>query len=183
VPEVSSESRRYIPIGFLPPTVVGSNKLQMIVGGTIYHFGVLTSAMHMAWVRTVCGRLKSDISYAPNVYNTFPWPEPDAKQRAAIEKAAQAVLDARAPRLAAGACLADLYDPLTMPAELLRTHQHLDHAVDKAYRAAAFLTERERVEFLFARYEQLSAPLAPAAKIQKRPRRARGSSMTSSSHE
>ena len=101
------------------------------------------------------------------VYNTYPWPEPDAKQRAAIENAAQAVLDARAPRLKAGASLADLYDPLTMPAELLKAHQHLDHAVDKAYRSAAFLTERERVEFLFARYEKLAAPLAPVAKPKR----------------
>jgi len=125
----------------------------------------------MAWTRITSGRLKSDIRYSVKItYNTFPWPEPDTKQRAAIEKAAQAVLDARAPRLSAGASLADLYDPVTMPAELLKAHQHLDHAVDKAYRSAAFLTERERVEFLFARYEKLVAPLAPAAKKTRKPR-------------
>jgi hypothetical protein len=148
--------------------VVGSNKLQIIVGGTVYHFGVLISAMHMAWVRTVCGRLESRLSYAPNIYNTFPWPDPTPAQRTAIETAAQAVLAARAPRLAAGASLADLYDPLAMPAELLKAHQALDRAVDKSYRPAVFTSDRERVEFLFARYEQLTAPLAPAPKAPRK---------------
>jgi hypothetical protein len=101
VPEVSSESRRFIPISFLSPSIIASNKLQIIVGGTLYHFGILTSTMHMAWMRTVAGRLKSDYSYAPSVYNTFPWPAPSDSQRAAIEQAAQAVLDARAQFLPA----------------------------------------------------------------------------------
>ncbi len=172
VPEVSSENRRYIPIGFLQPSIIGSNKLQMIVGGTVYHFGVLSSVIHMAWVRVVAGRLESRLSYSPNVYNTFPWPEPDAKQRTAIETAAQAVLAARTPHLARGASFADLYDPLAMPAELLKAHQNLDRAVDKAYRPAVFTSDRERVEFLFALYEKLSAPLAPAAAKPKRTKKA-----------
>jgi hypothetical protein len=144
--------------------VICSNTVQFVPHATPFHFGVLTSAMHMAWVGQVCGRLKSDFRYSNTlVYNNYPWPEPDAKQRAAIEAAAQAVLDARAPHLARGASLADLYDPLAMPAELLKAHQTLDRAVDKSYRPAVFTSERERVEFLFARYEKLTAPLAPAA--------------------
>lgn len=170
IPKTSSERRFYIPIAFLEPNVIANADLFTCDGAADYHFGVLTSAMHMAWMRTVAGRLKSDFRYSAGlVYNNFPWPELDAKLRAGIDSAAQAVLDARAPRLAAGASLADLYDPLAMPAELLKAHQALDYAVDKAYRPAAFTSDRERVEFLFARYEQLSAPLAPAAK----PRRAR----------
>jgi hypothetical protein len=157
-------------MGFLDPEVIANADLFTNDGASIYDFGVLTSAMHMAWMRTVAGRLKSDYRYSAGlVYNTFPWPSPDAKQQAMIEKAAQAVLDARAPRLAAGASLADLYDPLTMPGELLKAHQVLDHAVDKAYRAAVFLTERERVEYLFQRYEALVVPLAPAGKAPQRP--------------
>lgn len=170
IPKTSSERRDYVPIGFLDSNVIASADLFTCDGASVYEFGVITSAMHMAWMRTVAGRLKSDYRYSAGlVYNTFPWPEPDAKQRAAIEKAAQAVLDARAPRLAAGASLADLYDPLTMPAELLKAHQALDHAVDKAYRPAVFLTERERVEYLFQRYEALATPLTPAA-LKKRKR-------------
>ncbi|MEY4489826.1 MAG: hypothetical protein RIQ79_2334 [Verrucomicrobiota bacterium] len=170
IPEVSSERRKYVPIGFVSPSVVSANTNFIVPSSSSYLFGVLTSSMHMTWMRTVGGRLKSDYRYSASmVYNTFPWPEPDAKQRVAIEKAAQAVLDARAPSLDGGASLADLYDPLTMPANLLRAHQILDHAVDKAYRPAAFLTERERVEYLFQRYESLAAPLAPAAKTRRKP--------------
>ena len=133
--------------------------------------------MHMAWVRTVAGRLKSDFRYSAGlVFNTYPWPEPDAKQRATIEATAQAVLAARAPHLARGASLADLYDPLAMPAELLKAHQALDRAVDKSYRAAVFTSDRERVEFLFARYEKLTAPLALAA--APKPKRAKKISVT-----
>lgn len=169
VPEVSSENRRYIPMAFLPSEVICSNTLQFVPDATTYHFGVLTSMMHMAWMRQVAGRLKSDYRYSNTlVYNNYPWPEPDSKQRAAIEKAAQAVLDARAPRLDSGASLADLYDQLTMPADLLKAHQALDHAVDKAYRATSFTSERERVEYLFQRYESLADPLAPTAKPAKK---------------
>ncbi len=164
IPKVSSESRRYLPIGFMAPKDIASGSALVVSGATPFHFGVLSSAMHNAWMHTVAGRMKSDFQYSGNiVYNNYPWPEPTPAQRPAIEKAAQAVLAARAPRLAAGASLADLYDPLAMPAELLKAHQALDRAVDKSYRAAVFTSDRERVEFLFARYEQLTAPLAPAA--------------------
>jgi len=117
--------------------------------------------MHMAWVKTISGRLKSDYQYSGSmVYNTFPWPKkPTAKQRAAIEAAAQAVLDAREAHPTA--TLADLYDPLSMPADLLKAHARLDRAVDRAYRDKPFDTDRSRVEHLFALYEQLTAPLAP----------------------
>lgn len=168
IPSVSSERRHYVPMGFLDASVISNNLLLLVPDATLYHFGILTSDMHMAWTKTVCGRLKSDYRYSNKlVYNNYPWPEPDAKQRTAIETAAQAVLDARAPRLAAGASLADLYDPLAMPAELLKAHRALDHAVDRAYRPAPFINDRERVEYLFARYEQLVAPLAPAAKPKR----------------
>ncbi len=169
IPKVSSENRTYLPIGFMSPKDIASGSALIVPGATPYHFGVLSSAMHNAWMRTVAGRMKSDFQYSGNiVYNNYPWPDPTYDQRAAVEKSAQAVLDARAPRLAAGASLADLYDPLAMPAELFKAHQTLDRAVDKAYRPATFTNDRERVEFLFARYEQLTAPLAPAAKKSKR---------------
>jgi len=174
VPEVSSENRRFIPIAFLDATTVASNKIQMIVGGTMYHFGVLTSTMHMAWMRAVGGRLKSDYSYSPAVYNNFPWPESlDDKARAAIETAAQAVLDARAQH--PDATLAVLYDPLTMPPALVKAHATLDKAVDAAYLAAEktagrkpprLATDAERVAFLFERYQALTS-LLPAPKAKK----------------
>jgi hypothetical protein len=170
VPEVSSERRRFIPIGFLPATVVGSNKLQMIVGGTIFHFGVLSSTMHMAWVRVVAGRLESRYSYAPSVYNNYPWPQnPTDKQKSAVEAKAQAVLDARAAF--PGSSLADLYDPLTMPPKLAKAHAELDRAVDACYRDKPFHSDRERVEFLFELYEKLTAPLT--AGLDKKAKRKR----------
>jgi hypothetical protein len=169
VPEVSSENRHYVPIGYLPETVIASNKLQIIVGGTRWHFGVLTSEMHMAWVRAISGRLKSDISYSPSVYNNFPWPvDATASQKKKVEECGQAVLDARQPHLERGATLADLYDPLTMPGDLLDAHHALDRAVDKCYRAGKFGSERERVEFLFRLYETLTSPLAPVEAVKKR---------------
>ena len=169
IPEVSSENRRYIPIGFLGPDVLCSNKVRLMPEASPFHFGILSSRMHMAWVNVVTGRMKSDYQYSVKlVYNSYPWPEPDVKRRAAIEVAAQAVLDARAPRLAAGASLADLYDPLTMPAELLKAHQALDQVVDRAYRAKPFTVDRERVVFLFELYEKLVAPLAPAVKVGRK---------------
>lgn len=132
VPAVSSERRRYIPIGFVSKEVIASNLVQIIAGATLYHFGVLTSSVHMGWMRTVAGRLKSDYRYSKDiVYNNFPWPEPTERQRGAIEKAAQAVLDARA--LYPDSSLADLYDPRTMPSELLKAHQECDRAVAAAY--------------------------------------------------
>jgi hypothetical protein len=124
--------------------------------------------MHMAWVRQLCGRLKSDFRYSKDiVYNNYPWPAAVTdKQRAALEAAAQAVLDARAKYPTA--TLADLYDPLTMPTPLLKTHQQLDRAVDRCYRPDPFPSDRHRVEYLFALYEKLTAPLVAAAKPKRR---------------
>ena len=153
IPEVSSERRKYIPIGFLSEKIVASNKLQIIRDGSLYMFGVLSSVMHNAWMRSVGGRLKSDYSYSPSVYNNFPWPEPTATQRRQIENTAQAILDARANH--PEATLADLYDPLTMPQDLRQAHHANDQAVDKAYGKQTFTTEAERVGFLFQRYQML----------------------------
>lgn len=130
--KVSSERRKYLPFGFLTDDVVPGDKLFTIPDATIYMFGVLTSNVHMAWMRTVCGRMKSDYSYSTTiVYNNFPWPTPTAEQQAKIEKTAQAILDARA--LYPDCSLADLYDELTMPPELRKAHQENDRAVMQAY--------------------------------------------------
>lgn len=132
IPEVSSERRRYIPIGFMDKSVNASNKLLIVPDASIYHFGVLTSNVHMAWTRTVCGRLKSDYQYSgATVYNTFPWPSPTEEQVAKIEETAQAILDARA--LYPDCSLAVLYNEVTMPAELRKAHQQNDRAVMQAY--------------------------------------------------
>lgn len=153
IPKVSSERRQFIPMGFLPPDVLSSDLVHIVSGATLYHFGVLTSTMHMAWVRHVCGRLESRYRYSGGiVYNNFPWPEPTEKRKAAIEKAAQAVLDAR--ELYPTACLADLYDPLSMPHELVKAHDKLDRAVELAY-GKSFKSDAERVAFLFERYQEL----------------------------
>jgi hypothetical protein len=164
IPEVSSERRQYIPMAYLPREVICSNKIQFVPRATIYLFGMLTSAMHMAWMRQVCGRMKSDYSYSNTlVYNNFPWPATTAVQRERIQEKAKAILGAREPHLSPKgmATLADLYDPLTMPPELLKAHTELDHAVEKCYRSEAFHSDRERVEFLFSLYEKLTAPLLP----------------------
>ncbi|MDH4247800.1 MAG: N-6 DNA methylase, partial [Deltaproteobacteria bacterium] len=155
-PKVSSERRVYIPIGYLDSKVICGDKLFFVSDATLYHFGVLTSTMHMAWTRAVCGRLESRYSYSNTiVYNNFPWPEPTEKKREAIAALAQGVLDVRAkfPE----ATLADLYDPDTMPRALLKAHQALDKAVDVAYGARKFGSEAERVAFLLARYQALVA--------------------------
>ena len=132
IPEVSSERRKYIPMGFLSPEVLCSNLVKIISNATLYHFGVLTSNVHNAWVRVVCGRLKSDYRYSNTVvYNNFPWPTPTDAQKAKIEQTAQAILDARA--LYPDSSLADLYDDLTMPPELRKAHQNNDRAVMQAY--------------------------------------------------
>ncbi len=160
LPEVSSERREYVPIGYLEPPTIPSNQLLVIENATLPLFGLLTSAMHMAWLRHVGGRLKSDYRYSSGlVYNTFPAPPGDT-DRAALASLAQAVLDARAAH--PGATLADLYDPDTMPPGLRRAHADLDRAVDRLYRRARFASERERVEHLFALYEKTRAPLGAA---------------------
>ena len=160
LPEVSSERREYVPIGYLKPPTIPSNQLLAIENATLPLFGLLTSAMHMAWLRHVGGRLKSDYRYSSGlVYNTFPAPPGDT-DRAALAPLAQAVLDARA--MFPDSSLADLYDPDTMPPALRRAHDALDRAVDRLYRRAPFASERERVEHLFALYEKTRAPLGAA---------------------
>ena len=131
VPEVSSERRRYVPIGFMSPDIISSSKLYLIPNASKYMFGIMTSNVHMAWMRIVCGRLKSDYSYSPAVYNNFPWPNATETQKAKIEQTTQAILDARV--LYPDSSLADLYDEVTMPPELRRAHQENDKAVMQAY--------------------------------------------------
>jgi len=129
--------------------------------------------MHMAWVRQVCGRLESRYRYSAKlVYNNFPWPvEPTERQREKVANCGKAVLDARQSYLDDGATLADLYDPLNMPRNLLKAHQVLDRAVDRCYRSKKFSSERERIEHLFQLYEQLTAPLATAENRKKKVRK------------
>jgi hypothetical protein len=171
VPRHSSENRDYVPMGFLDANIVVNDSCMFIPNATLWHFGVLTSTMHMAWMRQVCGRLENRYRYSNKlVYNNFPWPtEATPSQKAKIEAFAQAVLDARQPFLDRGNTLADLYNPLTMPPDLLKAHQALDKAVDGAYGKKAFTSELERVQFLFERYEALVKPLMPTAvKASKR---------------
>ncbi|MBR4602429.1 MAG: class I SAM-dependent DNA methyltransferase [Prevotella sp.] len=157
VPSVSSEKRRYIPMGFMSPDVLASNLVLLIPEATLYHFGILESNVHMAWMRAVCGRLKSDYRYSKDVvYNNFPWPTPTDEQRAKIEQTAQQILDARA--LYPDSSLADLYDELTMPVELRRAHQHNDRAVMEAYGFPIKndFTESRCVAELFKMYQELT---------------------------
>lgn len=185
VPEVSSEGRAFIPIGFLDADVIATNKLYTIDGAMLLHFGMLTSSMHMAWTRNVCGRLKSDFQYSAGiVYNNFPWPSlideqryTDAKSvklRAAIEAAAQGVLDARAQF--PGESLATLYKPETMPPALVRAHEKLDRAVDAAYVVDGgkrkWTSGAERVAFLFKRYQTITSFLPTTAQRRAPIRRA-----------
>ena len=154
IPEVSSQNRRYVPMGFMTPDIMCSNKVRLIPNATLYHFGVLTSNVHMAWMRTVCGRLKSDYDYSIKiVYNNFPWCNPTPEQKAKIEKTAQAILDARA--LYPDCSLADLYDETTMPPELRKAHQANDFAVMAAYGFDRKITESECVAELMKRYQEL----------------------------
>ena len=170
IPEVSSIRRRYIPIGFLSSSIIASNKIYIVPSSSLYLFGVLSSAMHVSWVRQVCGRLKSDFQYSGTmVYNTFPWPPTtNEKKQAAVEASSQAVLDAREEHLARGNTLADLYDPLGMPRTLYKAHRALDRAVDRCYRSQPFTSDRQRVEFLFGLYEKITTPLIPSSR-KKRP--------------
>ncbi|MFN5442597.1 MAG: type IIL restriction-modification enzyme MmeI, partial [Crocinitomicaceae bacterium] len=166
IPRVSSENRKFIPIGLFTKNEIAGDTCVIIPNATLLHFGVLTSTMHMAWVRTVCGRLKSDFRYSNEiVYNNFPWPEnPSEKQIEAIEKAAQKVLDTR--KEFPNSSLADLYDPLTMPPSLVKAHQELDKAVDLAYRPQPFPSEAKRMEFLFELYEKYTANLFTKEKVK-----------------
>ena len=164
IPEVSSEKRRYIPIGYMDENVLCSNKLRLIPNASLYHFGVLTSNVHMAWMRVVCGRLKSDYRYSKDiVYNNFPWPNIPAVPKdptdpkdptALITRTAQAILDARAKY--PDSSLADLYDEVTMPPELRKAHQENDRAVMAAYGFSTKMTESECVAELFKMYQKLA---------------------------
>jgi N-6 DNA Methylase len=181
IPRVSSERRLFIPMGYIDAQTMTGDSTHMVTDTSPYHFGILSSTMHMAWVRTTCGRLKSDYRYSKDiVYNNFPWPTLEEKQarpqenkaQAAIESAAQAVLDARAQF--PGSSLADLYDPLTMPPALVKAHQKLDAAVDAAYAQdtvhpgkKTYTTDAERVAYLFELYQRLTS-LLPADKPKKK---------------
>ena len=155
LPEVSSERRQYAPIAVLEPPTIPSNKLKLLLDATPALFALLTSNMHMAWMRAVTGRMKSDYMYSIGVvYNTFPLPKGDLSK---LDPLAQAVLDARAAH--PGSTLADLYDPDLMPADLRRAHAALDRGVDRLYRRAGFASDRERVEHLFVLYEAMIGPL------------------------
>ena len=157
VPRHSSENRRYIPMGFLTPDILTSDAVQIIPNATLYHFGVLTSNVHMAWMRAVCGRLEMRYRYSKDVvYNNFPWPNPTDEQKAKIEQTAQAILDARAKY--PDSSLADLYDELTMPIELRKAHQDNDRAVMQAYGfpVKSTFTESQCVAELFKMYQELT---------------------------
>ena len=155
IPRVSSERRRYIPIGFMPPEIIAADSLSIIPDATLYHFGVLTSNVHMAWMRVVAGRLEMRYRYSGSVvYNNFPWCQPTDEQKARIEATAQAILDARAKY--PDCSLADLYDEVTMPPELRRAHQENDRAVMAAYGFSTKMTESECVAELFKMYQALT---------------------------
>lgn len=166
-PVVSSENRKYIPVAIFPKEIIASNLVNIIPDASKFTFGVLISEMMMSWIRTVAGRLKSDWRFTKdNVYNNYPWPEnPTAKQKEAVEKAAQAVLDARAAF--PNSSLADLYDPNTMPPVLVKAHQALDKAVDLCYRSQPFVNETKRIEYLFELYDKYTAGLFVKEKKKK----------------
>jgi hypothetical protein len=159
IPRVSSENRKFIPMGFFTKESIVSDTCMSLPGAGYFDLGILSSTMHMTWVRYTCGRLKSDYRYSKDiVYNNYPWPEsPSEKQKQAVEEAAQAVLDARAQF--PDSSLADLYDPNTMPPMLVKAHQQLDKAVDLCYRPQPFTTEAKRIEYLFELYEKYTGGL------------------------
>ena len=167
VPRVSSERRKYIPIGFISQEVIGNDQVLLIPNATLYIFGILTSEMHMTWMKYVCGRLESRFRYSKDiVYNNYPFPENvNDKQKQKVETAAQTVLDTRTKY--PDSSLADLYDPLTMPPDLVKAHQILDKAVDLCYRPQPFVNELNRIEFLFNLYEALNAPLLKPEKKKR----------------
>lgn len=167
IPRVSSENRKYIPLAFFDYETIINDRCTFMNEATLYDFGLMTSIMHMTWLKNVCGRLKSDYNYSNNiVYNNYPWPDnPNDKQIKAIETSAQRVLDARLQF--PNSSLADLYDPLTMPPALIKAHNELDKAVDLAYRAQAFTSEANRMVFLFELYEKYTADLFTKEKPKK----------------
>ena len=154
LPVVSSEKRKYVPLGFFDYDIISSNANLIIPNATLFEFGILTSSVHMAWMRTVCGRLESRYRYSASiVYNNFPWCNPTDEQKVKIEQTAQAILDARAKYPESS--LADLYDETFMPIELRKAHQANDRAVMEAYGFAKDMTESEIVAELFKMYEKL----------------------------
>lgn len=159
IPSTTSENRKYIPLGFFTKNNIANNSCHIVPNGNLFHFGILMSTMHMAWVKTTCGRLKSDFRYSKDiVYNNYPWPEnPSEKHIKTIEEKVQQVLDVRASFPSSS--LADLYNPLTMPPALVKAHNELDKAVDAAYSKQAFTSEAKRMEFLFELYEKYTAGL------------------------
>lgn len=167
IPEVSSEKREYVPIGWLEPPTIPSNLVRVLQEADLWHFAIVTSRMHMAWLRLIGGRLKSDYRFSIGiVYNTFPWPTATEAQRAKVRSLAQSVLDAR--KQFPGSTLADLYDVDAMPPQLRQAHRALDAAVDRLYRAAEFAGDRDRVEYLFQLYEKLVAPLTATGPKKRR---------------
>jgi hypothetical protein len=170
IPKVSSEIRKYVPMGYMPPEVIASDLCLMVPGATRYHFGVLSSEMHMAWLRQIGGRLEGRYRYSNNiVYNNFPWPQACTPvQQQHVSDCAEHVLNVRTNY--PGSSLADLYDRSTMPRDLLEAHRDLDAAVDACYRGAAFTSELERLVFLLNLYRRLSEPLLPTERA-RRPRR------------
>lgn len=170
IPNTSSERRTYVPIGWLSTDVIANQKLRILPEATLCDFALLTSAMHMAWMRMVTGRMKSDYMYSVGVvYNTFPLPPVPAERLQRLTLYAEAILTARAAH--PNATLADLYDPDLMPVNLRKAHQALDRAVDRLYRRSPFPSDRERVEHLLVLYEKMIAPLS-APKPKRRRRRA-----------
>lgn len=167
IPRVSSENRKYIPIAILDSSIIAGDKVYTIENGSLYHFGILTSKMHMDWMRLTAGRLESRYSYSNSItYNNYPWPEkPTDKQISSIEEKAQKVMDVRNEY--PNSSLADLYDPLTMPPSLVKAHNELDKAVDLAYRSQPFTSEAKRMEFLFELYEKYTADLFTTVKVKK----------------
>jgi len=167
VPEVSSERREYVPIAWMEPPVIPSNLVRIIEDATLHLFGILTSAMHMSWLRHIGGRLESRYRYSIGlVYNTFPMPSANEAELIRLDPLAKEILDARAAH--PNATLADLYDPDLMPGNLRKAHQNLDKAVDRLYRKSGFTSDRERVEHLFSLYEGMTSPLTKTAKKPKR---------------
>ncbi|WP_269684796.1 DNA methyltransferase [Flavobacterium lacustre] len=168
IPRHSSENRRYIPLGYFDSNNIAGDTCATIPNATLYHFGILHSIMHLSWIKTTCGRIKSDFRYSNEiVYNNYPWPEnPSEKQIKNIEEKAQNVLDVRASFPASS--LADLYSPLTMPPALVKSHNELDKAVDAAYSKQTFTSEAKRMEFLFELYEKYTAGLFVKEKVNKK---------------
>jgi hypothetical protein len=154
IPLNTSGNRIYIPFGYFTKDVISNNTMSVVANASLSHFGILTSIMHMTWVKFICGRIKSDYRYSNElVYNNYPFPKDVSdKNKKIVETKAQAILDIRAEFT--DSSLADLYDPLAMPPKLKRAHQGLDKAVDKCYTTKAFKNDKERIEFLFELYEE-----------------------------